>query len=70
MKGKIDLYSIEVFTSAFAHYFLIRLQKSEKRKIKIRKIRSPILALSTLDLHHLLLFSSPATRDNKKNLWL
>jgi hypothetical protein len=32
MNAKIDLYSIEVFTSAFAHYILIRLQKSEKGK--------------------------------------
>jgi hypothetical protein len=31
-KDNIDLYSIEVFTSAFAHYILIRLQKSEKNK--------------------------------------
>jgi hypothetical protein len=34
MKVKIDLYSIEVFTSAFAHYILIRLQKYEKENKK------------------------------------
>jgi hypothetical protein len=54
-----------VFTSAFAHYILIRLQKS-KKEIKRRKKRSPTLDLSTLDLHHLLLlFSSLAIKDNK-----
>jgi hypothetical protein len=31
MKDKLDLYSIEIITSEFAHYIVIRLQKSEKR---------------------------------------
>jgi hypothetical protein len=30
MKDKIDIYSIEVITSAIAHYIVIGLQKSEK----------------------------------------
>jgi hypothetical protein len=34
MKGKLDLYSIEVITSAFAHYIVINLQKSEKENKK------------------------------------
>jgi hypothetical protein len=30
MKYKLDIYLIGVITSAFAHYIVIRLQKSEK----------------------------------------
>jgi hypothetical protein len=37
MRDKLDLYSIEVITSAFAHYIVIRLQKSEKEKKKKKK---------------------------------
>jgi hypothetical protein len=40
MKDKIDLYSIEVYTSAFAHYILIRLEKSEKENKKKKKKKS------------------------------
>jgi hypothetical protein len=34
MKDKIDLYSIEVITSAIAHYIVIRLQKYENENKK------------------------------------
>jgi hypothetical protein len=37
MKDKMNLYSVEVFTSAFAHYILTRLQKSEKENKKKKK---------------------------------
>jgi hypothetical protein len=37
MKDKLDLYSMGVITSAFAHYIMIRLQKSEKENKKKKK---------------------------------
>jgi hypothetical protein len=39
-RKKFDLYSIEVFTSAVAHYILIRLQKSEKENKNKKKKKS------------------------------
>jgi hypothetical protein len=40
MKDKMNLYSVEVFTRAFAHYILTRLQKSEKENKKKKKKKS------------------------------
>jgi hypothetical protein len=37
MKDKLDLYSIGMITSAFAHYIVIRLQKSEKENKNKKK---------------------------------
>jgi hypothetical protein len=40
MKDKMNPYLVEVFTSAFAHYILIRLQNSEKDNKKKKKKKS------------------------------
>jgi hypothetical protein len=64
MKDKLDLYSIEIITIAFAHYIVTSLQKSEKENKKKKILDYTYLHL--IFTIFFFFFSSPATRDTRK----
>jgi hypothetical protein len=65
MKDKIDL-SIEVITSAIAHYIVIRLQKSENENKKKKEILDYTDLYLIFTIFFFFFFSSSTTMDTRK----